>query len=174
MGHALIGGVLREGAVAHREQHGGQRHRVVFDGDHLEAVLEPRSMDEAGGRGVPGAGGTRGPAAAGTPLRRQLRGATTPATIGMRYAPSPLKKLASCLTSNTGCVTANSAPASAFKGNRDSSRSSSTAPGFTPTPIAQLVGAPIGLLPGSSPWFSRYTRFVRPIESMSKTAVASG
>ena len=34
--------------------------------------------------------------------------------------------------------------------------------------------APIALPPGSSPWFKRLTRFVRPIESMSKTAVASG
>src|SRR5256886_4042748 len=71
-------------------------------------------------------------------------------------------------------VTANSAPASTFHAKRDSSRSRSTAPGFTPTPIAQRVGAPIGLFPGSSPWFRRNTRLVSPIESMSNTAVASG
>src|SRR5439155_828835 len=44
----------------------------------------------------------------------------------------------------------------------------------TPSPITQRVGGPIGLLPGSSPWFRRYTRFVNPMESMSNTAVASG
>ena len=42
--------------------------------------------------------------------------------------------------SNTGCVTANSAPASTFQSKRDSSRSRSTAAGFTPTPITQRVG----------------------------------
>src|SRR3989475_7365622 len=48
-----------------------------------------------------------------------------------------------------------SAPASTFQAKRDSSRSRSSAPGFTPTPITQRVGAPIGLLPGSSPWLRR-------------------
>src|SRR6184192_2296578 len=97
-----------------------------------------------------------------------------PATIGILNWPTRARNASSCAGSNTGWVTANSAPASTFHAKRDSSRSRSTAPGFTPTPIAHCVGAPIGLFPGSSPWLRRYTRFVSPIESMSKTAVASG
>src|SRR3989442_10226630 len=97
-----------------------------------------------------------------------------PATIGILNCSARFRNVSSCAGSNTGCVTAKSAPASTFQANRDSSRSRSPAPGFTPTPIVHCVGAPIGLLPGSSPWFRRNTRFVSPIESMSNTAVASG
>src|SRR3989441_8550184 len=57
-----------------------------------------------------------------------------------------LRNASSWRTSNTGCVTANSAPASTFHANRDSSRSWSPAPGFTPTPIAHFVAPPSGLL----------------------------
>src|SRR6185503_1493333 len=106
-------------------------------------------------------------------LRRLISG-QIPATIGILNCSTRCRNASSWRASNTGCVTANSAPASTFHANRDSSRSMSLAPGFTPTPMAHFVAPPSGLLPGSSPWFNRYTRLVRPIESMSNTAVASG
>ena len=56
-------------------------------------------------------------------------------------------------TSNTGCVIAYSAPASTFHSKRLSSCAGSSAAGFTPTPIANCVGSPIALPPGSRPWF---------------------
>ena len=52
---------------------------------------------------------------------------------------------------------------------RDRSR-----PGSRRRRSTKRVGSPIGLPPRSRPWFRLLTRFVRPIESMSKTAVASG
>ena len=43
---------------------------------------------------------------------------------------------------------ASSAPASTFHANRRNSRSGSIATGFTPTPITNAVGRPIGFPPG--------------------------
>src|SRR3989475_5348845 len=63
-----------------------------------------------------------------------------PPTTGILNGPTRCRNSSSCRTSNTGCVTANSAPASTFQAKRDSSRSRSMAPGFTPTPITQRVG----------------------------------
>ena len=48
-------------------------------------------------------------------------------------------------TSNTGCVIANSAPASTLYSNRRNSSSRSSAPGFTATPMWNAVGAPMRL-----------------------------
>ncbi len=82
---------------------------------------------------------------------RKDKSGQIPATIGMRNCSTRSRKASSWATSNTGWVTAKSAPASAFQAKRDSSRSRSGAAGFTPTPMANRVGEPIGLPPGSSP-----------------------
>ena len=76
--------------------------------------------------------------------------------------------------SKTGRVTTNSAPASTLYSKRRSSSSRFGAAGFTDTPMWNAVGAPIGWPPTSQPWLSRDTTLVRPIESTSNTAVASG
>ena len=48
------------------------------------------------------------------------------------------------------------------------------APGLAPTPISMLVCEPIGLPPMSSPWLRLLTMLVKPMESTSNTALASG
>ena len=74
----------------------------------------------------------------------------------------------------SGWVTAKSAPASTFQRIRSSSRCASIAFGLSATPVTKRVAPPISEPPGSTPRFMPATTFVRPIESMSKTAVLSG
>ena len=97
-----------------------------------------------------------------------------PAITGILTCETAPRNVSSCAASKTGCVIANSAPASTFHSNRRISCAASIAAGFTPTPIANRVGCPMAFPPGSSPRLRFRTRFVRPIESMSNTAVASG
>src|SRR5256885_4111297 len=55
-------------------------------------------------------------------FRREMSG-QMPATIGVLNCSTRFRNASSWRASNTGCVTANSAPASTFHANRDSSRS---------------------------------------------------
>ena len=97
-----------------------------------------------------------------------------PATIGMRNPSIARRKFSSSRRSKTGCVIPNSAPASTLCANRRISCSMSGTPGLAATESVNSVGAPSGLPPMSSPWFSARTIRVSPIASTSNTAVASG
>src|ERR1035441_9752956 len=106
-------------------------------------------------------------------LRVLVRG-QMPATTGMRQCSMRRRNSSSRRISNTGWVTASSAPASTLYSKRRISSSMLGLPGLAPTAMTNLVEAPVGLPPMSSPRFRLWTMLTRPMASTSKTAVASG
>ena len=93
-------------------------------------------------------GNARSPAprcAAATPSRGSAAARRRRAAGSGLDPPSRSRKRSRCERSNSACVIANRAPASTLRSNRSSSRSRSSADGFTATPTKNDVGASIAL-----------------------------
>ena len=82
---------------------------------------------------------------------RRLVNGQIPATTGTLNSSIRRKNSSSTLRSKTGCVIANSAPASTLNANRRTSWSMSCTPGLAATAIVNPVEPPIELLPISNP-----------------------